>query len=70
MILISYDIKSTKVRTKFARMLRKNGAIRLQFSVYEVCNTSRIIENIKLKINHEFANLFNFDDSVIILDVI
>ncbi len=69
MILISYDIKSTKIRTKFCRMLRKNGAIRLQYSVYEVCNTSRIIDNIKLKIQQEFSPLFCFDDSVVIFKV-
>ena len=35
MIIISYDIKEDKVRSKFAKMLEKNGAIRLQYSVYE-----------------------------------
>ena len=35
MIIVSYDIKDDKIRTKFAKMLCANGAIRLQFSVYE-----------------------------------
>ena len=69
MLLISYDIKSSKVRTKFSRMLQRNGAIRLQFSVYEVSNSSRILDNIKLKIEQEFSPLFNFDHSVVIFQV-
>lgn len=35
MIIISYDISDDKMRTNFSKMLKKNGAIRLQFSVYE-----------------------------------
>lgn len=51
MLIISYDIRDNKLRTRFAKMLIKNGAIRLQFSVYELNNTQRMIDNIKLKIN-------------------
>jgi len=49
MIIISYDIKDDKLRTKFSKMLRSEGAIRLQYSVYEVNNTQRIIDNIIIK---------------------
>lgn len=45
MIIISYDISDDKMRTNFSKMLKSNGAIRLQFSVYEVRNTKRIINN-------------------------
>lgn len=69
MIIISYDIKDDKLRTKFSKMLSKNGAIRLQFSVYEVNNTSRIIENIKIQINDKYGKLFTPDDSVVIFEV-
>ncbi len=68
MLVISYDISDKKVRAKFARMLTKNGAIRLQYSVYEVNNTNRIIENLKLKID-EFARSFDGGDSVMLFDV-
>ena len=68
MIIISYDIKNDKIRTKFAKMLRSQGAIRLQFSVYEVNNTQRIIENIKLNIVEKFSKLFTGADSVLIFD--
>lgn len=68
MVIISYDIKNNKIRTKFAKMLRSQGAIRLQFSVYEVNNTQRIIENIRLQIVDRFSKLFTGADSVMIFD--
>ena len=68
MIIVSYDIKDDKIRTKFAKMLRSQGAIRLQFSVYEVNNTQRIIDNIKLNIVEKFSKLFTGTDSVLIFD--
>lgn len=68
MIIISYDIKDTKTRTKFAKMLQSQGAIRLQFSVYEVNNTQRIIDNIKVNIVDKFSKLFTGADSVLIFD--
>jgi len=68
MIIISYDIKDDKIRTKFAKMLRAQGAIRLQYSVYEVNNTLRIIDNIKVNIVDKFGKLFTGADSVLIFD--
>ena len=68
MIIVSYDIKDDKIRTKFAKMLRSNGAIRLQFSVYEVNNTQRIIDNIKVNIVEKFSKQFTGADSVMIFD--
>jgi CRISPR-associated protein Cas2 len=49
-------------------MLRSQGAIRLQFSVYEVNNTQRIIDNIKLNIVERFSKVFTGADSVLIFD--
>ncbi len=68
MIIISYDIKDDKLRTKFAKMLRSQGAIRLQFSVYEVNNTQRVINNIKTKIVDAYSKLFTGADSVMIFN--
>lgn len=69
MLVISYDISDNKKRTKFAKMLKKNGAIRLQFSVYEVNNSDRVLNNIRVKIEDEFSKYFTGEDSVIIFDV-
>ena len=68
MIIISYDIKDDKLRTRFAKMLRAHGAIRLQFSVYEVNNTQRIIENIRVNVRDRYSKLFSGADSVMIFD--
>ncbi len=56
------------MRTKFAKMLTKNGAIRLQYSVYEVNNTDRVLNNLKVLIEEQFATKFEGGDSVIIFD--
>lgn len=68
MIVVSYDISDDLMRSRFARMLAKHGAIRLQFSVYEVVNTQRVIDNMIVKIE-SYAKHFTPDDSVIIFDV-
>lgn len=68
MLVVSYDISDDKLRTRFAKMLTSNGAIRLQYSVYEVNNTKRVMENLKLKID-SFAKEFTGADSVIVFDV-
>ncbi len=69
MLIISYDIKNDKLRSRFSKMLTKNGAIRLQMSVYEVNNTKRILDNISLKIETVFSPLFDGGDSVVIFNV-
>lgn len=69
MLIISYDISNNKLRTRFSNMLRKNGAIRLQFSVYELNHNQRIVDNIRLKIETIFSNKFGGGDSVMIFDV-
>ncbi len=69
MLVISYDIGDDKLRNKFSKMLTKNGAIRLQLSVYEVNNTKRVIDNICIKIENSFMPLFSGGDSVLIFNV-
>lgn len=69
MLLISYDIKDNKLRTKFAKMLTKNGAIRLQYSVYEFNNSDRLLNHLKLIIDEKYSKQFGGGDSVIIFDV-
>ncbi len=68
MIVISYDISDDLMRSRFMRMLRKNGAIRLQYSVYEVVNTKRVVDNLIVKIE-SYAKHFTAEDSVILFDV-
>lgn len=68
MVIISYDIADDKMRTRFAKMIKGYGAIRLQYSVYEVQNTQRVIDNILVKIE-AYSKHFTNDDSVVIFEV-
>ena len=68
MIIISYDIADNKMRTNFSKMLMGNGAIRLQYSVYEVQNTKRVMDNLVAKIE-AYSKHFTEADSVVIFDV-
>lgn len=69
MIVISYDIKDDKVRHVFSKMIQKHGAIRLQYSVYEVVNTNRIFDNLLILIEDYISKYLTGADSIIIFDV-
>ncbi len=65
MILLSYDISDNKKRARFARYLEKFGH-RIQYSVFEIENSSKILDNIITDINNKFAKTFDQRDSVYI----
>lgn len=67
MILISYDIQNDKLRTKFSKYLKKFG-YRLQYSVYEITNSKRMLSNIMAEITNRFEKLFGETDSVIVIE--
>ena len=64
-LIITYDISNNKLRTQFSKYLCKFG-YRLQYSVFEIRNSDRILENIKTKITGYFEKKFEQCDSVII----
>ena len=66
MILISYDISNDKKRTKFAKYLSKFGH-RLQYSVFEIENSERILNNITADLNNKFLKVFDQTDSVYVI---
>ena len=66
MILISYDISNDKLRTKFMKYILRFGT-RIQYSVYEIDNSGRILDNIIADINNKYLPLFSESDSVLIL---
>ena len=65
MIVISYDISNDKLRTKFSKFLEKFGH-RIQYSVFEIDNSERILKNIISEIQGHFSRKFGQEDSVII----
>lgn len=68
MLVVSYDISDNKLRTRFSKMLEKNGGIRLQYSVFEVNNTKRIQDILKVKIESYFVKKFGGGDSIFVFE--
>ena len=68
MYLIIYDIADDKLRTKFSKFLERYG-IRIQFSVFEIKNSPRILDNIRSEILSKFQKLFEQSDSVMVINV-
>lgn len=67
MILISYDISDNRLRTRFSNFIKKYG-IRIQYSVFEITNSKRMLNNIMCEIKNQFENKFEQSDSVIIIE--
>ncbi|MGI6524205.1 MAG: CRISPR-associated endonuclease Cas2 [Bdellovibrionota bacterium] len=67
MIIISYDIQDNKLRTHFSKYLKKFG-YRLQYSVFKIKNSKRLLDNIMNEITNNFEKRFSQTDSVIIIE--
>lgn len=68
MLLVSYDITCNKLRTKFSKFLGKFG-YRLQYSIFEIKNSDRILENIQIEIDGYFSKEFGETDSIMIFQM-
>lgn len=68
MFLVMYDIEKDKLRTNFAKFLNKYGR-RVQYSVFEIKNSERILRNIEIEIEGNFRKKFGQGDSVLIYDI-
>lgn len=68
MLIVTYDIHDDKTRTKFWKLLKKFGR-RLQYSVFEIKNSERILKILKIEIESYFAPRFTWADSIIIIPV-
>lgn len=68
MIILSYDISSDKVRTKFSKFLERFGR-RLQYSVWEIRNSPRVLKNIENEIELRYKKKFTGSDSVVFFQV-
>ena len=65
MVIVSYDMSDDKLRTKFSKYLSRFGH-RIQYSVFEIDNSKRIIDNIVNDLTNNFEKKFSQEDSVII----
>ena len=68
MLIVSYDISDDKLRTQFSKFLGKFG-YRLQYSIFEIRNSDRVLENISAKIDAYYGKKFGQSDSVIIFNL-
>ncbi len=68
MLIVSYDISDDKLRNKFSKFLEQYGR-RLQYSVFELRNSTRIMNNVLAEIEHRFEPKFSGTDSVIIIPI-
>ncbi len=68
MIIISYDFSSNKTRTKFSKFIKKFGN-KIQFSVYQIKNSKRLLDMILTEIDHTYKPIFENSDSILIFQL-
>lgn len=65
MLIVSYDFTNDKTRTKFSKFLKQYGD-RIQYSVFSVHNSPRVLNNVVAEINTRYKKLFKNTDSIVI----
>jgi CRISPR-associated protein Cas2 len=65
MLLVTYDFTDDKTRTKFSKFLKKFG-VRIQYSVFRIKNSPRVLNNIVSEIEHKYRKMFGIGDSIFI----
>ncbi len=68
MLIVSYDFTNDKTRTKFSKFLEKYGH-RMQYSVFVIKNSPRILRNITTEIKIRYKKLFKNTDSIVIFSL-
>ena len=65
MLIVGYDFSNDKVRARFARFLNKYGR-KLQYSVYEIRNSPRVLQIILSEIELVYKKEFTGADSILV----
>lgn len=68
MIIISYDFSDNKTRARFSRFIQKFGR-KIQYSVYEIKNSQRVLQNILNEIELVYRKTFTGADSILVFQV-
>jgi CRISPR-associated endonuclease Cas2 len=68
MILVMYDISSIKTQSKVRKYLKKYGRA-IQYSVYEIHNTTTITQKIISELTQITKNQLKASDSIIIIPI-
>jgi len=64
-MFVSYDFENNHQRASFAKFLKKFGR-KIQYSVYEIKNSKRILQNILSEIELKYKKNFSGADSIIV----
>lgn len=65
MLIVSYDFEENGPRTRFSKFLKKFGR-KLQYSVFEVKHSMRVLQNILSEVELKYRKQFRNADSIII----
>ncbi len=68
MLIVAYDISNDKLRTRFSKFLSKFG-YRLQYSIFEIKNSQRILSIVEAEIKTDFEKEFEQSDSIMIFNL-
>jgi CRISPR-associated protein Cas2 len=66
MFIVSYDFESNRRRTKFSKFLKKFGR-RIQYSIFEIKNSARVLRNISTEVEKIYEPHFTNADSILIM---
>lgn len=66
MLVVSYDFENNKPRARFSKFLKKFGR-KLQYSVYEIRHSPRVLQNILSEVELKYKEEFKNTDSIIIM---
>jgi len=68
MLLVSYDFESDRTRARFSKLLEKHGR-RIQYSVFEIRNSDRVLRNLLDEIELKYRKQFTGADSILIFQI-
>ncbi len=68
MFIVAYDFTNNKARSRFSKFLKKFGR-KIQFSVYEIKNSQRILQNILDEVELRYRKKFRGSDSILIFQI-
>lgn len=68
MLIIAYDFSGDKIRARFSKFIQKFGR-KIQYSVYEIRNSQRVLQNILSEIELVYKKKFEGTDSILIFQI-
>lgn len=68
MLILTYDITNNKLRSQFSKFIKQYGE-KIQYSVYRIQNSNRVLQNVKKEIVYKYKKRFKPTDSVYIFHI-